>query len=241
MPCTEILRWSLHLKRVYIESTRPIKRNWWRKRKKITAKTQTDKERKNINRHTVTGKRGKENNHRNSARKSLQFNRLTECFISSHAHNSNVCILYCFLAHFRVSIRSNEHLLLFQCCLPLRVPFSFCTVSVAIWSFKIQFSPHPRVISLVGKTITNFKCEASVSIFILYANCYCCFLIKIYDIKSLLFKIFIRISCCFRWNKIIISFGYAVASMYKDRTRAAQMLNVVWLKTKRSISRNNTR
>lgn len=107
------------------------KKKLMKKKKKNNSKD-TDKERKNINRHTVTGKRGKENNHRNSARKSLQFNRLTECFISSHAHNSNVCILYCFLAHFRVSIRSNEHLLLFQCCLPLRVPFSFCTVSVAI-------------------------------------------------------------------------------------------------------------
>lgn len=44
------------------------------------------------------------------------------------------------------------------------------------------------------------------------------------------------------FNETKLSFRLATLwHLYKDRTRAAQMLNVVWLNTKPSISRNNTR
>lgn len=195
-----------------------------KKKKKINSKD-TNKERENINRHTVTGKRGKQNNHRNSARKSLQFNRLTECFISSHAHNSNVCILYCFLAHFRVSIRSNEHLLLFQCCLPQRLERRFLSVLFLSQFDHLKFNflhIHELFLSL-AKPLPISNVEASVSIFILYANCYCCFLIKIYDIKT-----YCSYESLFVFDEIKLSFRLATLwHPYKDRTRAAQMLNVV--------------
>lgn len=119
-------------------------------RHKYNGDRQKRKERKKKKRKTIFAR---------GARKSLQFNRLTECFISSHAHNSNVyfelfsCLFPCFesVANDRWVFSSS---LLIQFCFSYfrGWRFHFCTDLCRIWIIQIQFSPQPRV---------SFLCHAT--------------------------------------------------------------------------------
>lgn len=119
-----------------------------------------------------------------SARKSLQFNRLTECFISSHTHNSNVCfVVFSYLFP------------CFQSMISL-----CCTRTVVIF---VMFPPHFDLLNsiLFGSWLNSISCfrfNAGAMVNIFHAKYYCSWSKSQY--KNFLFEISIENPLLFGWT-----------------------------------------